>query len=153
MTLLICLQGICPKNVKLIQLSNIMLQLKATYFALFSSLYQLQYPPSFSDSCESPIGRSSQIFRMISFKEPKISPNNTSKIIKFRQIMRILDLCLLPKPRITNSAPRRNSLMIPKRYNKFNTVKRLTLSKKQWYKSFENPSNFIFIVHLLMLLV
>ena len=41
--------------------------------------------------------------------------------------------------------------MIPKRYNKFDIVKRLTLSRKQWYKNFENPSNFIFIVHLLVL--
>ena len=53
MTLLIGLQGICPKNLKHNQLSNIMLQLKATSFASFSSLYQLQYPPSFSDTCES----------------------------------------------------------------------------------------------------
>ena len=58
--------------------------------------------PIFSDSCESLIGRSSQIFRMISFKEPKISSNNTSKIIEFRQITRVLDIFLLPKPRITN---------------------------------------------------
>ena len=43
---------------------------------------------SFLDSCESPIGRSSQIFRMIPFKEPKISSNSTSKIIEFRQITR-----------------------------------------------------------------
>ena len=153
MTLLIGLQGICPKNLKHIQLSDIMLQLKATSFASFSSLYQLQYPPSFSDSCESPIGRSSQIFRMISFKEPKISSNNTSKIIEFRQITRVLDIFLLPKPRITNfgAAPRRNSLMIPKRYDKFGTVKILTVSIKQWYKNFENPSKFIFIVHPLLL--
>ena len=148
------------ENVKHIQLSDIMLQLKATSFASFSSLHQFQYPPSFSDSCESPIGRSPQIFRMISFKEPKISPNNTSKIIEFRQITRVLDIFLLPKPRITNFviglqpnktraeldsstvlkqifyeyhpltilAPRRNSLMIPKRYNKFDIVKMLTLS-------------------------
>ena len=90
------------ENLKHMQLSNIMLQLKATSFAPFSSLYQLQYPANFSDSCESPIGRSSQIFRMISFKELKIYPNNTSKIIEFRQITRVLDLLLLPKPRITN---------------------------------------------------
>ena len=105
MTLLIVigLQGICPKNFKHIrQLSDIMLQHKTTSFASFSSLYQLQYPPSFSDTCENSIGRSSQIFRMISFKELKIFPNNTSKIIEFRQITRVLDLFLLPKPRITN---------------------------------------------------
>ena len=38
--------------------SIIMLQLKATSFARFLSLYhyQLQYPRSFSDSCKSPIG-------------------------------------------------------------------------------------------------
>ena len=41
-------------------------------------------------------------------------------------------------------------MMIPKRYNKFGTVKILTVSRKQWYKNFENPSNFIFIVHLLV---
>ena len=40
--------------------------------------------------------------------------------------------------------------MIPKRYDKFGTVKILTVSRKQWYKNFENPSNFIFIVHLLI---
>ena len=97
MTLLIGLQGICPKNVKHILLSDTMLQLNATSFASFSSLYQLQYPPSFSESCESPIGRSSQIFRMIPFKEPKISSNNTSKIIEFRQITRVLGIFLLPK--------------------------------------------------------
>ena len=45
---------------------------------------------------------------------------------------------------------RRNSLIIPKRYNKFGTVKILTVSRKQWYKNFENPSKFIFIVHLLV---
>ena len=73
-----------------------MLQLKATSFAPFSSLYKLQYPQNFSDSCEIPIGGSSQIFRMISFKEPKIYPNNTSKMIEFRQITRVLDLLLLP---------------------------------------------------------
>ena len=38
----------------------------------------------------------------ISFKELKISSNNTSKIIEFRQITRVLDIFLLPKPRITN---------------------------------------------------
>ena len=43
------LQGICPKNLNHIQLFNIMLLLKATSFAPFSSLYQ----PSFLDSCES----------------------------------------------------------------------------------------------------
>ena len=48
-------------------------------------------------------------------------------------------------------APRRNSLIIPKRYNKFGTVKILTVSRKQWYKNFENPSKFIFIVHPLIL--
>ena len=37
--------------------------------------------------------------------------------------------------------------MIPKRYDKFGTVKILTVSRKQWYKNFENPSKFIFIVH------
>ena len=63
-----------------------MLQLKAAYFAPFWSLYQLRYPPNFSDSCESPIGRSSPIFRMISFKELKIYPNNTTKINEFGQI-------------------------------------------------------------------
>ena len=41
-------------------------------------------------------------------------------------------------------APRRNSLIIPKRYDKFGTVKILTVSRKQWYKNFENPSKFIF---------
>ena len=48
-------------------------------------------------------------------------------------------------------APRRNSLIIPKRYNKFGTVKILTVSRKQWYKNFENPSKFIFMVHPLIL--
>ena len=48
-------------------------------------------------------------------------------------------------------APRRNSLIIPKRYDKFGTVKILTVSRKQWYKNFENPSKFIFIVHPLLL--
>ena len=47
-------------------------------------------------------------------------------------------------------APRRNSLIIPKRYVKFGTVKILTVSRKQWYKNFENPSKFIFIVHPLV---
>ena len=37
--------------------------------------------------------------------------------------------------------------MIPKRYEKFGTVKILTVFRKQWYKNFENPSKFIFIVH------
>jgi len=37
-----------------------------------------------------------------------------------------------------------------KRYDKFGIVKRLTLSRKQWYKNFENPSKFILIVHLLL---
>ena len=41
--------------------------------------------------------------------------------------------------------------MIPKRYDKFGTVKILTVSRKQWYKNFENPSKFIFIVHPLVL--
>ena len=41
--------------------------------------------------------------------------------------------------------------MIPKRYDKFGTVKILTVSRKQWYKNFENPSKFIFIVHPLLL--
>ena len=41
--------------------------------------------------------------------------------------------------------------MIPKRYDKFGTVKILTVSRKQWYKNFENPSKFIFIVHLLLI--
>ena len=40
--------------------------------------------------------------------------------------------------------------MIPKRYDKFGTVKILTVSRKQWYKNFENPSKFIFIVHSLL---
>ena len=40
--------------------------------------------------------------------------------------------------------------MIPKRYDKFGTVKILTVSRKQWYKTFENPSKFIFIVHPLI---
>ena len=40
--------------------------------------------------------------------------------------------------------------MIPKRYDKFGTVKILTVSRKQWYKNFENPSKFIFIVHPLI---
>ena len=40
--------------------------------------------------------------------------------------------------------------MIPKRYDKFGTVKILTVSRKQWYKNFENPSKFIFIVHPLV---
>ena len=40
--------------------------------------------------------------------------------------------------------------MIPKRYDKFGTVKILTVSRKQWYKNFENPSKFIFIVHPLL---
>ena len=155
MTLLIGLQGICPKNLKHIQLSDIMLQLKATSFASFSSLNQLQYPPSFLDSCESPIGsgRSSQIFRMISFKEPKISSNITSKIIEFRQITRVLNILCSQSRASPILAPRRNSLMIPKRYDKFGTVKILTVSRKQWYKNFENPSKFIFIVHPLPLSV
>ena len=40
--------------------------------------------------------------------------------------------------------------MILKRYDKFGTVKILTVSRKQWYKNFENPSKFIFIVHPLI---
>ena len=40
--------------------------------------------------------------------------------------------------------------MIPKRYDKFGTVKILTVSRKQWYKNFENPSKFICIVHPLV---
>ena len=43
--------------------------------------------------------------------------------------------------------------MIPKRYDKFGTVKILTVSRKQWYKNFENPSKFIFIVHPLELYI
>ena len=43
--------------------------------------------------------------------------------------------------------------MIPKRYDKFGTVKILTVSRKQWYKNFENPSKFIFIVHPLLVVV
>ena len=42
--------------------------------------------------------------------------------------------------------------MIPKRYDKFGTVKILTVSRKQWYKNFENPSKFIFIVHPLVVM-
>ena len=30
--------------------------------------------------------------------------------------------------------------MIPKRYDKFGTVKIFTVSRKQWYNNFENPS-------------
>ena len=100
MTLLKGLQGICPKNFKHIQLSDIMLQHKTTPFhfcLIFITISILQYLPSFSDTCESPIGRSSQIFRMIPFKELKISSKNTSKITKFRQITRVLDAFLLPK--------------------------------------------------------
>ena len=50
-------------------------------------------------------------------------------------------------------APRRNSLIIPKRYDKFGTVKILTVSRKQWYKNFENLSKFIFIVHPLLFVI
>ena len=41
--------------------------------------------------------------------------------------------------------------MIPKRYDKFGTVKILTVSRKQWYKNVENPSKFVFIVHPLII--
>ena len=48
--------------------------------------------PSFLGSFDSPIERSSQIFRMISFQEPKICQTDTTKINEFRQITLIDDV-------------------------------------------------------------
>ena len=87
---------------------------------------------------------------MIHVQEPKIWQNNTTKINEFRQITRLLHLILLAKAahhQIWHIGETHLSLIIPKRYDKFDTVKILTVSRKQWYKHFENPSKFIFIVH------